>query len=50
MRVHIEDHLHFKFKNKCFFYSLTMQEVISLLLSKFVDGEFDKDFEIDKMK
>jgi hypothetical protein len=46
----LEGHTLFKFKQRCLFYELTMQEVASLLIAKFLDGEFDEELGIDSLK
>ena len=46
MRVALPEHIHFQLKERCKFYDITIQEVTSSLLMRFIEGEFDKDFNI----
>ena len=46
MRVPIIGNLHFLFKNKCEFNDISIQEVISFFIEKFLDGDFDEEFGI----
>jgi hypothetical protein len=46
MRTQVSKDLHFKVSNKCKFYDIKIQDVLTNLLQRFVDGEFDKDFNI----
>jgi len=47
MRVQLPKELHYNFKQKCNFFDLPMQDVVANLLEKFIDGDFDKEFNID---
>ena len=38
--------IRFKFKNRCKFYDITSQEVLSFLIDKFLEGDFDKELNI----
>jgi len=46
MHTVVAKDLHFKFANKCKFYDLKIKDVMANLLIRFVEGEFDKDFNI----
>lgn len=46
MRIQISKNLYFKFSNKCKFYDIKIQDIMTNLLTRFVEGEFDKDFNI----
>ena len=50
MRVQLPEELHYSFKNKCQFYDIPMQDAIAHLLQKFVDGDFDEEFNIKKVE
>ena len=40
--ISLTDPLHYKVTNKCKYYDYSIQSVVSILLTKFTEGEFDK--------
>jgi hypothetical protein len=42
----VDERLYHSFKHKCKFYEITYSKVITELVARFVEGEFDKDFNI----
>ena len=48
MNTPIDKDLHFKFANKCKYYDLKIKDVMATLFQRFVEGEFDKDFNIEE--
>lgn len=42
----LPEYIHFEFKNRCRFYDLSYQEVFSLMVEKFINGEFDTELGI----
>lgn len=44
----VKDTLYFKYKQKLDFYELTNSDIISFLLTKFVNGEFDDELDLPK--
>lgn len=48
IRVQLSKDLHWKFKNKCSFYDLDMQNVLAELIDQFLSGRFDEEFNILK--
>jgi len=42
----IPENVFFHFKNKCLFYDITRSDVLTTLVEKFIDGDFDKEFGI----
>ena len=49
IRVQLDKRLYYKFKNKCKFYDLKIQNVFSFFVEKFIDGDFDEDFDINEV-
>ena len=45
----LPEYIHFQFKNKCQFYDIKFQEVLSLMVEKFLDGEFDNELGIGEL-
>ena len=48
IRVSIPDIIYNRVKNKCNFHDYTIQEIVVALLTRFIEGDFDKDFKIDE--
>ena len=44
--IPIPSYIYNQIKERCRFYDIPVQEVASSLLVRFLDGEFDKDFNI----
>ena len=44
--VVLDERTYWKYKNKCQFYDLGVQAVALNLFERFINGEFDKDFDI----
>jgi len=45
--VTLPSYIHNQLKEKCRFNDISMQEVTTSLLVRFIDGDFDKDFSIN---
>jgi hypothetical protein len=46
LNIALPEELHYRVKQKCQFYELTLQEVVAALLEKFDEGELDYIFKI----
>ena len=44
----LPEHVHFLFLNKCKYNDIPIQEVLSLAVEKFINGEYDGELEIIK--
>lgn len=40
--------IYFQLKNKCTFYDIPVKDILTDLIVRFIDGEFDNDFDIPK--
>ena len=47
--ISLVEHVYFKFKNRCHFYDLQPQEVLSFMIEKFIDGDFDEELNIKQL-
>lgn len=48
IRFPLPEHLHFLFVNKCKYNDIPIQEVLSLAVEKFIDGDYDEELGIIK--
>lgn len=48
--VTLTESLHYKFKNRCKFYAYTNNDVLTKLISNFVEGKYDEDLGIPSNK
>jgi len=46
----VPKYIHFNFKNKCRFYEMTYGEVLSFMVEKFIEGDFDSELGIGENK
>jgi len=37
----LQNHIHFRFKNKCIFYDLSMEDILTECIIRFNNGELD---------